>query len=60
VLNHVSAFATFGAMLGAMLTLIYIAGLAERRNRAFVGLGFDSWAVIGVYAAGVAILFTLR
>ncbi len=60
VLNHVGAFATFGALLGAMLTLIYIAGLAERRNRHFGGLGFDSWAVIAVYAAGVAILFTLR
>lgn len=60
VLAHVGRFATFGALLGAMLTLIYIAGLAERRNRAFVGLGYDSWAVLAVYAAGVAILFGLR
>jgi cation:H+ antiporter len=60
VLSQVGTFAAFAAMLGAMMTLIYIAGLAERRNRAFIGLGFDSWAVIGVYAAGVAILFSLR
>ncbi|MGH6925545.1 MAG: sodium:calcium antiporter, partial [Propylenella sp.] len=60
VLGEVGAFAAFGAMLGAMLTLVYIAGLAERRDRAFVGLGLDSWAVVAIYAVGIGILYTLR
>lgn len=60
VLGQVGAFAAFAALLGAIMTLVYIAGLAERRNRAVVGLGIDSWAVIAIFIVGVAVLYSLR
>ena len=35
-------------------------GLIERRDRTVLRMGYDSFAVLGVYFAGVAVLFSLR
>jgi len=60
VLNEVGGFASVAALLGATLTLLYVSGLAERRDKTFGRLGVDSWAVLVVYFAGLGLLYTLR
>lgn len=60
VLNEVGAFSAFGAVLGIALTLMYLSGLIERRDKTVGRLGIDSWAVVAVYLGGVAILYSLR
>jgi Ca2+/Na+ antiporter len=59
VVNEQGSFGAFGAVLGIVVTLIYVAGLIERRNRTFLRLGIDSWAVLGTYLAGVGVLWYL-
>jgi cation:H+ antiporter len=60
VLNEVGSFSVFAAVLGAAVTLIYLAGLIERREQTIWRLGVDSWAVVAVYLGGVAVLYSLR
>jgi cation:H+ antiporter len=59
VINEQGTFAAFGATLGTAVTLIYVAGLIERRNKTVMRLGIDSWAVVAVYLCGVAGLYYL-
>jgi cation:H+ antiporter len=59
VINEQGGFAAFGAVLGIVVTLIYVAGLIERSNRTFLRLGVDSWAVIATYLGGVGALWYL-
>ncbi|WP_299817480.1 sodium:calcium antiporter [uncultured Jannaschia sp.] len=60
VLLEVGPFSQVAAVLGAILTLLYVAGLIERRDETLGRLGLDSWAVIAVYLGGLGLLFTLR
>ena len=60
VLGRVGAFSAFGALLGLVLTTIFMAGVIERRDRTVLRMGWDSLAAVVVYAAGVAVLFALR
>jgi len=60
VLAEAGTFAAFGALLAIVLTAIYLVGLIERRDRTFLRMGFDSLAVLVVYAVGVTILYQLR
>lgn len=60
VLGRVGAFSAFGALLGLVLTAIFMAGVIERRDRTVLRMGWDSLAALVVYAAGVVVLFTLR
>lgn len=55
-----NASARFALVLGIALTAIYLAGLVLRQRRSYLRLGIDSWAVLVVYAAGIAFLYTLR
>lgn len=59
VLNRVGSFSAFGALLGIMLTILYVAGLAERRDRTLWRMGYDSIAVLLIYAGGLIILYRL-
>lgn len=59
VMNEQGSFAAFGAVLGIAVTLIYVSGLIERRDRTLARLGVDSWAVLSVYLGGVGILYYL-
>ncbi|HET6628165.1 MAG TPA: hypothetical protein VFG91_00155 [Woeseiaceae bacterium] len=59
VINEQGSFAAFGAVLGIAVTLIYVAGLIERRNKAFLRLGVDSWAVLATYFGGIGVLYVL-
>jgi cation:H+ antiporter len=60
VLNRLGDFAVFGALLAVVLTGLFLAGLAERRDKAVLRMGYDSILVLVVYVAGVALLYTLR
>jgi cation:H+ antiporter len=60
VLGRVGSFAAFGAFLAIVLTAIFQAGLAERRDRGLLRMGYDSILVLIVYAVGVALLYGLR
>ncbi len=45
--------------LGAILTIVCMAGLSFRPRRQFARMGVDSIVVLGIYALGIAGLFTL-
>lgn len=60
VLNEVGSFSAFAAMLGAVVSALYLIGLIERRDRTFLRMGYDSFAVLAAYLGGVAVLFTMK
>jgi cation:H+ antiporter len=60
VIDRMGDFAIFGALLAVVLTAIFLAGLAERRDKSILRMGVDSLLVLVAYAGGVAILYTLR
>lgn len=60
VFNGVGTFAAAGALLGIVVTAIFLLGIAERRDRTFLRLGYDSCAVVLVYLGGMAVLYTMR
>lgn len=60
VLNGLGDFAVVGALLGMAVTLLYVAGLIERRDQTVLRLGIDSWAVAITYSAGVVALYFLK
>ncbi|KAA5542617.1 sodium:calcium antiporter [Roseiconus nitratireducens] len=51
--------ASFLASLGIILTSLYLWGILERRDRTVAGMGVDSFAVLFIYVAGLAIYYTL-
>jgi cation:H+ antiporter len=60
VLNQVGQFSQVAASMGILVTLLYVAGLIERRDDVVGRLGIDSWAVVVSYMTGVVLLYTLR
>ena len=60
VLNQVGRFSVFAAVLGIVVTTIFLVGLVERRDRTIARMGFDSFATLIAYFAGLAVLYTLR
>jgi len=60
LLSSIGAFAAFGALLGLVLTAIFLAGVVERRDRTVLRMGVDSLAALLVYGGGVALLYALR
>lgn len=60
VLNRVGEFATVGALLGAVVTAIFLMGLTERRDRTIWRMGVDSTLVLVIYFAGLGLLYTMR
>jgi cation:H+ antiporter len=60
VLVAAGRFAAFGALLALVLTVIFMIGLLERRDRTVLRMGIDSLAAFPVYVAGVIVLYTLR
>lgn len=59
VLDEVGPFATFAALLGIVLTVVYLIGMIERRNRTILRMGYDSLLVLLCYLGGVVLLFSL-
>jgi cation:H+ antiporter len=60
VLSEVGKFSLIASLLGALLTMIYLIGLVERRDRTIGRMGVDSLATLIVYFAGVFVLYRLR
>jgi cation:H+ antiporter len=60
VLVEVGAFAAFAALLASVLTLLFLVGMIERRDKTILRMGIDSLAAIVCYAAGLFVLFHLR
>ncbi|HEX2167661.1 MAG TPA: hypothetical protein VHG09_10560 [Longimicrobiales bacterium] len=60
VLNEVGTFSLVAALLGIILTTVYLAGLIERRDRVILRMGVDSVAVVVIYCAGLVLLYHLR
>lgn len=60
VMNKVGPFSGFAAIIAISVTAIFLVGLAERRNRTVLRMGYDSLAVLATYLAGLVVLFFLR
>ncbi|TCT01556.1 sodium:calcium antiporter [Aquabacter spiritensis] len=56
VLVHAGKFETIAALIGLLLTGIFLVGLIERGNRSVARLGYDSLAALCVFFAGLALL----
>ncbi|QDV64074.1 putative calcium/sodium:proton antiporter [Crateriforma conspicua] len=59
IMNAVAASSVFLAALGILVTCLYLWGVLERRDKTFLGMGIDSFAVLVVYAIGMTIYSTL-
>lgn len=59
-MGAVGPFSAAAAMLGALMSGVYIMGLVERRDRTVLRMGWDSAVVILLYAGGLVVLFSLR
>lgn len=60
VLQAVDRSALFLAAVGVVVTSVYIIGMIERRNRLFLGMGLDSFAVLIIYLLSLPILYLIR
>jgi cation:H+ antiporter len=60
VLREVGPFSVCAALLGMLVTGIYLAGLIERRDRVVLRMGVDSLLGLLVYLGGLALLYRLR
>jgi cation:H+ antiporter len=60
VLNEVGSFAAFAALLGVVVSALFLIGLLERRDRTVLRMGYDSFAALLVYLGGSALLFRLQ
>ena len=60
VINELGRFEAISALLGVLLTGSYLIGLLERRNPVLLRMGYDSVAVLLLFAGGVALLFVIR
>jgi cation:H+ antiporter len=56
ILREAGRFELLAALLGLVLTAIYVVGLLDRRNRTFLRMGYDSLAAIVTYGIGVVVL----
>jgi cation:H+ antiporter len=60
VLDEVGRFSIIAALLGILLTAVYVAGLLERRSTVYFRMGMDSLLVIGLYFGGLIVLYFVR
>lgn len=60
VLGTVGRFSVVAAMLGVVLNAVLIVGIVERRDRTIFRMGYDSAAILILYAAGLVLLFQVR
>lgn len=60
VMNGAGRFEAFAALIAITVTAIFFIGLVERRDRTILRMGYDSFAVLSVYLAGLVVLYFLR
>ena len=56
VLGQAGTFHIFAALLGLMLTGIFVVGLLERADKTFLRMGWDSVVALLLYAGGLVVL----
>jgi cation:H+ antiporter len=59
VLRETGRFEAGAAVLGLLLTGIFVVGLLERKDRTIFRMGYDSLAAIVTFLAGLAVLYAL-
>ena len=57
ILGEGGPFEQVAALIGILLTAIFVVGLLERRDRTFLRMGYDSIAVLCAYAIGLTMLW---
>lgn len=60
VIDRLGSFEIVSALLGVLLTGVYLVGLLEHRDSVVLRMGYDSFAVLVLFIGGVALLFSLR
>lgn len=60
VINELGPFEIVSALLGAFLIGVFLVGLLERRNPKILKMGYDSLAVILLFAGGLALLYFVQ
>lgn len=60
VLQDPQASTIFAALMGMVVTAVYLAGLTERGNKVVLRMGIDSIVVLVLYIVTIAGLYTLR
>jgi cation:H+ antiporter len=60
ILAHAETSVVFVAMVGSVMTCLYLWGLMERENRTVLGIGWDSAAAVAVYLGGMAVLYVIQ
>ena len=60
VFQSVPAGALFAASLGIIMTCVYLWGMLEHSDRTVLRMGWDSAAVLVLYAGGLVALYLLR
>jgi len=59
LINELGTFEVVSALLGAAMTGVFLVGLLEHRDRTILKMGYDSAAVILLFALGLGLLATL-
>ena len=60
VINELGPFEIVSALLGAFLIGVFLVGLLERRNPKILKMGYDSLAVMILFAGGLALLYFVQ
>lgn len=60
IMANAGPYEAFASIIAISVTAAFMVGLAERRNRTFLRMGYDSLAVLTIYFAGLIVLFFLR
>ena len=60
VLGEAGVFSLGLALLGVLLTVIFLIGLIERRNRTIGRMGVDSFFILLAYLGALFLLYQLR
>ena len=60
IIDRVGTFAATGSLLGVIVTSLFLIGLAEWHDRTILRTGYDSAAVLVVYAGGLVLLYSVH
>lgn len=60
VINQLGRFEVVSALLGAILTSVFLVGLLERRDPTIMRMGYDSLAVIVLFCGGLVLLYAVQ
>lgn len=60
VLRLAGEFSLLAALLGVLMSTVYLIGLVERSNRTVARFGVDSLVILVIYAGGMLLLFQQR